>query len=290
MVAALDYCLHGRGGAAPSIDTAMHGLVDAVHVDHLHPDSAIAVATAADGEQLTKAIYGDRVLWVPWRRPGFQLGLDIAAIKRDNPGICRRRPRRPRHHGVGREQRRGRGELAVDDRRGAGLHRRAPRRPPLRAPGAVSRAAFPSPSAAPWRPDWHPLLRGLASTDRRVVGHFRDDDVVLEFLAGEKLPRLAGLGTSCPDHFLRTKVRPLVVDVAPTAPLDEFAERLPDAARGVPRGLRRLLPPARRRLLTAPCAARIRPSSSSRASGCTPSARTSRRPAWPASSTSTPST
>ena len=72
-----------------------------------------------------------------------------------------------------------------------------------------------------------PLLRGLASTDRRVVGHFRDDDVVLEFLAGEKLPRLAGLGTSCPDHFLRTKIRPLVVDVAPTSSLDEFAERLP---------------------------------------------------------------
>ena len=81
MVAAFDFCLHGRGGAAPSIDTAMHGLVDAAHVDHLHPDSGIAVATAADGEQLTKAIYGDRVVWVPWRRPGFQLGLDIAAVQ-----------------------------------------------------------------------------------------------------------------------------------------------------------------------------------------------------------------
>ena len=74
MVAAFDYCLHGKGGAAPSIDTAMHGLVDAAHVDHLHPDSGIAIATAADGEQLTKHIFGDRVVWVPWRRPGFQLG------------------------------------------------------------------------------------------------------------------------------------------------------------------------------------------------------------------------
>src|SRR5881227_1003070 len=85
MVAAFDYCLHGKGGAAPSIDTAMHGLVDAPHVDHLHPDSGIALATAADGEKLTAECFGDRVVWVPWRRPGFQLGLDIAAIKEANP-------------------------------------------------------------------------------------------------------------------------------------------------------------------------------------------------------------
>src|SRR5215813_7095855 len=85
MVAAFDFCLHGRGGAAPSIDTAMHGLVDAAHVDHLHPDSGIALATAADGEALTKECFGDRVAWIPWRRPGFQLGLDIAAIRRAHP-------------------------------------------------------------------------------------------------------------------------------------------------------------------------------------------------------------
>ena len=85
MVAAFDYCLFGTGGAAPSIDTAMHGLVDAAHVDHLHPDAGIAIATAADGEALTKAIFGDRMVWVPWRRPGFQLSLDIAAVKHENP-------------------------------------------------------------------------------------------------------------------------------------------------------------------------------------------------------------
>src|SRR5271166_3664522 len=85
MVAAFDFCLHGKGGAAPSIDTAMHGLVDAPHVDHLHPDSGIALATAADGEKLTAECFGDRVAWVPWRRPGFQLGLDIAAIAAANP-------------------------------------------------------------------------------------------------------------------------------------------------------------------------------------------------------------
>ena len=85
MVAAFDYTLHGKGGAAPSIDTAMHALVEANHVDHLHPDSGIAIATAADGPDLTKAIFGDRVTWVPWRRPGFQLGLDIAAIQEASP-------------------------------------------------------------------------------------------------------------------------------------------------------------------------------------------------------------
>src|SRR6201991_1170905 len=85
MVAAFDFCLHGRGGAAPSIDTAMHGLVEAAHVDHLHPDSGIALATAADGAALTKECFGDRVAWVDWRRPGFQLGLDIAAVKAANP-------------------------------------------------------------------------------------------------------------------------------------------------------------------------------------------------------------
>src|SRR6187200_3592081 len=85
MVAAFDYCLHGKGGAAPSIDTAMHGLVGAPHVDHLHPDSGIALACAADGEALTAECFGDAVVWVPWRRPGFQLGLDIAAVKQAHP-------------------------------------------------------------------------------------------------------------------------------------------------------------------------------------------------------------
>ena len=124
MVAAFDFCLHGKGGAAPSIDTAMHGLVDAAHVDHLHPDSGIAVATAADGEQLTAEIFGDRVVWVPWRRPGFQLGLDIAAIKTANPQAigCVLGG-----HGItawGEHVGRGRAEFVVDHRHRRRLHRR----------------------------------------------------------------------------------------------------------------------------------------------------------------------
>jgi len=120
----LDYCLHGKGGAAPSIDTAMHGLVDAPHVDHLHPDSGIALATAKDGEALTKECFGDRVLWVPWRRPGFQLGLDIAAIKSNNRGD-RLHPGRARHHRLGADLRSVRGGLPGDHPHGRSLPGRA---------------------------------------------------------------------------------------------------------------------------------------------------------------------
>ena len=133
MVAAFDYCLHGRGGAAPSIDTAMHGLVDTAHVDHLHPDSGIALATATDGEALTKECFGDRVVWVPWRRPGFQLGLEIAAVQHGQPRSDRRHPRRPRHHRMGRHERCVRGELARDHPHRRGVPRHSGRRRAVRA-------------------------------------------------------------------------------------------------------------------------------------------------------------
>ena len=87
MFGLLDHCRWGSEGAAPSIDTAMHAFVDAPHVDHLHPDAVIALATAADGESLTKECFGREVAWVPWRRPGFELGLQIGALQRDNPGL-----------------------------------------------------------------------------------------------------------------------------------------------------------------------------------------------------------
>src|SRR5689334_2292448 len=224
MVAAFDYCLHGKGGAAPSIDTAMHGLVDAQHVDHLHLDAGIALATAADGEKLTEQCFGDRVVWVPWRRPGFQLGLDIAAIKQANPqaiGVVLG------GHGItewgdSSEEAEARSlnitaqefldERGVAEPFGAVV----PGNEPL--PQAERRAK----AAALF-----PTLRGLASTDRPQVGHYTDTDVVLEFLAQEKLGPLAELGTSCPDHFLRTKVRPLVVDVPATASVEEVLARLP---------------------------------------------------------------
>ncbi|MDQ3469193.1 MAG: bifunctional aldolase/short-chain dehydrogenase [Actinomycetota bacterium] len=225
MVAAFDFCLHGRGGAAPSIDTAMHGLVTAAHVDHLHPDSGIAIATAAEGEQLTKDIFGEHVVWVPWRRPGFQLGLDIAAVHKAHPeavGVILG------GHGItawgatsDEAERNSRwvietAQAYIDAHGdpapfGAAVEER-------RALTAVERRAKAAALA--------PHLRALASRDRRMVGHFIDTDGVLEFLASEKLFALAELGTSCPDHFLRTKIKPLVLDVPAAAPVDDCIARL----------------------------------------------------------------
>ena len=229
MVAAFDYCLHGKGGAAPSIDTAMHGLVDAPHVDHLHPDSGIAIATAADGESLTQEIFGDQVVWVPWRRPGFQLGLDIAAIKDANPQAvgCILGG-----HGItawgDTSEESEKNSLWIIDTAAAYIteHTKAePFGPALEGYAALSEAERPAKAAA-----IAPTIRRLASTDRPMVGHFTDSPEVLDFLASAEHPRLAELGTSCPDHFLRTKVKPLVLDLPATASVEDSVSRLQELA------------------------------------------------------------
>ncbi|MER6988902.1 bifunctional aldolase/short-chain dehydrogenase [Saccharopolyspora hirsuta] len=225
MVAALDYCLHGKGGAAPSIDTAMHGLVDAAHVDHLHPDAGIALATAADGEELTAQCFGDRVVWVPWRRPGFQLGLDIAAIKAANPRAigCILGGHGITAWGETSEECE---SHSLEIIRTAAEFLAANGKPEPFGPAVPEFAPLPEAPRRERAAALAPVVRGLVSTDRRQVGHFTDSDVVLDFLAHREHPRLAALGTSCPDHFLRTKVRPLVLDLPPTAPLEEVVERL----------------------------------------------------------------
>ena len=225
MVAAFDYCLHGKGGAAPSIDTAMHGLVDAPHVDHLHPDSGIALATAADGEKLTAECFGDRVVWVPWRRPGFQLGLDIAQVKRDNPqaiGVILG------GHGITAW-----GDTSQEcEANSLDIIRTAERFLADRGEAEPFGPVVPGFEALPEEERRRraaalaPVIRGLASTDNPQVGHYTDDDVVLEFTARERLAELAAVGTSCPDHFLRTKVRPLVLDLPPSVPLEDAVIRL----------------------------------------------------------------
>ncbi|MFD1374730.1 bifunctional aldolase/short-chain dehydrogenase [Micrococcus antarcticus] len=225
MVAAFDYCLHGKGGAAPSIDTAMHGLVNANHVDHLHPDSGIAIATAKDGRELTARIFGDKVAWVDWRRPGFQLGLDIAAIKDANPQAvgCILGG-----HGItawgDTSQESEANSLWIIDTAAAYLDEHGAPEPfgpvvpgfePLDEEERRTRAAALAPS-----------IRGLASTDKPMVGHFSDDQRVLDFLSRQKLAQLAALGTSCPDHFLRTKIKPMVLDLPATAGVSEQIARL----------------------------------------------------------------
>ena len=225
MVSAFDYCLHGKGGAAPSIDTAMHGLVTAAHVDHLHPESGIALAAAADGEALTKQCFGGRVAWVPWRRPGFQLGLDIAAIQQANAdcvGVVLG------GHGITAW-----GSTSAEcEARSLEIIRGAERfiaergRPEPFGPVLDGFEPLEEGERRRRAAELFPLLRGLASTDRRQVGHYSDAEVVLDFLSRSRHPALAALGTSCPDHFLRTKVRPMVLDLPTDAPLERVAERL----------------------------------------------------------------
>jgi len=221
----LDLCRFGQGGAPPSIDTSMHGLLRAPHVDHLHPDAVIALAAAADGEELTKQCFGEQVAWVPWRRPGFELALRIERIHDARPGL---KGVVLGGHGLttwGRTSR-------ECERNSLELIRRAEefidgqgRPEPL---GGRRRGFEPLPErerglrAAALAP----VLRGLASTERHVVGHWTDSEPVLDFIAREAAPRVVRLGTSCPDHLIRTKVRPLLLDVPTDAPLPDQVARL----------------------------------------------------------------
>jgi rhamnulose-1-phosphate aldolase/alcohol dehydrogenase len=225
MVAAFDYTLHGKGGAAPSIDTAMHGLVDAAHVDHLHPDSGIAFATSKDGAALTKKAFGSKVVWVDWRRPGFQLGLDIAAVKEANPEAigCILGG-----HGItawGNTSAEAEANslwiIKTAEDYIAAHGKKAPFGKALKGYGALPQAERLAKAAA-----LAPHIRGLASTDKAQVGHFTDAEVVTDFLASADHVRLGALGTSCPDHFLRTKVKPLILDLPANATVEASIARL----------------------------------------------------------------
>ena len=225
MVAAFDHCLFGKGGAAPSIDTAMHALVDAPHVDHLHPDAGIALATATDGERLTREIFGDAVVWVPWRRPGFQLGLDIAEIKARSPEAigCILGGHGITAWGATSEEAK---ENSLRIIREAQAHLDAHGAAEPFGPADLARAALPEAERRAKASALFPVIRGLASTDAPMIGHWTDSEDVHELLAGEKLAKLADQGTSCPDHFLRTKVKPLVLDLPASAPVEEQIARL----------------------------------------------------------------
>ncbi|KAB2588303.1 bifunctional aldolase/short-chain dehydrogenase [Streptomyces arboris] len=225
MVAAFDHCTFGKAGTAPSIDTAMHGLVEAAHVDHLHPDSGIALACAADGEKLTAECFGDSVVWVPWRRPGFQLGMDIAAVKAANPQAigCVLGGHGITAWGDTSEECEN-NSLRIIRTAEAFLADRG--RPEPFGPVIDGYEPLPVRERHERAAALAPHIRALASQDRPQVGHFTDSEVVLDFVSRAEHPRLAALGTSCPDHFLRTKVAPLVLDLPPTAPLDATVRRL----------------------------------------------------------------
>ena len=224
MVALFDYCAFGKGGAAPSIDTSMHGLVEFDHVDHLHPDSIIALATSKDGQKLTQECFGDEILWVNWRRPGFQLGLDMAKIAKENPKAkgCVLGGHGLTTWGVSSKECEERSIWAITKAeefikvkgKADPFGKKEAKFAPLAAAARKERAAALA-----------PYLRGIASKDMRMLGSFTDNDVVLDFLQGSKLMQLAALGTSCPDHFLRTKISPMVLDTKPDAPIEDVIKR-----------------------------------------------------------------
>jgi len=221
----LQLCELDPEGAAPSIDTTLHVLIDKQHVDHLHPDSVIALAAASDGEELTRRCYGDEVGWVPWRRPGIKIAAQVGALVDENPRL--------RGVVMGGHGLTAWGDTSEECKQNSlDLIRRARefieaegRSEPL---GAI-RSGFESLSKTERRARaaaLAPVLRGLASTDLPVIGRWSDDEHVLDFIGRERTPQVVPLGTSCPDHLIRTKVRPLLLDLPSAASIDEQVERL----------------------------------------------------------------
>lgn len=210
MVGLFDHCLFDPKCATPSIDTPLHGLLPFKHIDHLHPDALIAIAASKEGEQIMKEIWGDTMAWLPWQRPGFDLGLKLEETVKNNPNL---RGVILGGHGLftwgDTSYESYINTLEVIEMASVYLEQNYGKKRPVFG-GAIreSKAVEDRKTAAA---EVMPTLRGLASSYRRMVGHFTDDARVLEFVNSSDLERLAQKGTSCPDHFLRTKIRPLVL-------------------------------------------------------------------------------
>jgi rhamnulose-1-phosphate aldolase/alcohol dehydrogenase len=210
MVGLFDHCLFDPKCATPSIDTPLHGLLPFKHIDHLHPDALIAIAASKDGEQIMKEIWGDTMAWLPWQRPGFDLGLKLEETVKENPNL---RGVILGGHGLftwgDTSYESYINTLEVIEMASIYLEENyGKKRPVFGGAKMESKAVEDRKTAAA---EVMPTLRGLASSYRRMVGHFTDDARVLEFVNSHDLERLAQKGTSCPDHFLRTKIRPLVL-------------------------------------------------------------------------------
>jgi len=210
MVGLFDHCIFDLDSKAPSIDTPLHGLLPFKHIDHLHPDALIAVAAAKDSEAITKEIWGDTMGWVPWQRPGFDLGLQLEKCLADNPGI---RGIVLGSHGLftwgDTSYECYINSLEVIETASEYIAKKIEENGQVF--GGQKVESLPAEERKNKAAQLMPLLRGLASSENRMVGHFTDSDVVLEYINSNDLERLAPLGTSCPDHFLRTKIQPLVL-------------------------------------------------------------------------------
>lgn len=214
MVGLFNHCIYDLDSKAPSIDTALHGLLPFKHIDHLHPDALIAVAAAKDSEKVTREIWGDTMGWVPWQRPGFDLGLQLEKCLNDNPGI---RGIVLGSHGLftwgDTSYECYMNSLEVIETASEYIGKKAKEKGTVF--GGQKVKSLPKEERLEKAAQLMPLLRGLCSSEKRMIGHFTDTDVVMEYINSNDLARLAPMGTSCPDHFLRTKIQPLVLDLSP---------------------------------------------------------------------------
>ena len=231
MVALFNHCIYDLDSKAPSIDTPLHGFLPFKHIDHLHPDAAIAIAAAKDGKRITQELFAGKIGWVEWQRPGFDLGLKLKQCLDENPGII---GIMLGSHGLftwgDTAYESYVNTLEVIEKCAQFLEDNYANNGPAFGGQKISgldEAARKQQAAA-----IAPLLRGFCSSERHMIGHFTDDARVLEFINSNDLQRLAPMGTSCPDHFLRTKISPLVLDLEPAKDLSDttaIKERLAPA-------------------------------------------------------------
>ncbi|CDI12201.1 bifunctional rhamnulose-1-phosphate aldolase/short-chain dehydrogenase [Agrobacterium pusense] len=216
MVGFLPHCTFNLNPRAASIDTPLHGFVPYDHVDHMHPDAIIAIAASKNSKELTRQVFGHEIGWLPWRRPGFQLGLDLEAFVKANPsakGVVLE------SHGLFTWDNHAKKcyeltlaiinraiEWFAEETEGKTVFGGAV----AKNLGVEERRAI----AARLMPE----IRGRIGREERKLGHFDDQDAVLEFVNSKELKPLGALGTSCPDHFLRTKIRPLILDLDTSKP------------------------------------------------------------------------
>jgi rhamnulose-1-phosphate aldolase/alcohol dehydrogenase len=214
MVELFNHCIYDLASKAPSIDTPLHAFLPFKHIDHLHPDAAIAIAAAKDGKKITRELFDGSIGWVDWQRPGFDLGLKLKQCLDENPGI---RGIMLGSHGLFTW-----GETAYEcytntlevvERCATYLSENYEKKGPIFGGAKVS--SVDKEQRLQQAASLAPVLRGFCSSQTRMVGHFTDDDRVLEFINSKDLDKLAPMGTSCPDHFLRTKISPLVLDLKP---------------------------------------------------------------------------
>ena len=220
MVELFNHCIYDLASKAPSIDTPLHGFLPFKHIDHLHPDAAIAIAAAKDGKKITQELFNGTIGWVEWQRPGFDLGLKLKQCLDENPGI---RGIMLGSHGLftwgDTAYESYINTLEVIERCAQYLEENYGKKSPVF--GGPKRESLPADQRRMKAAQLAPVLRGFCSSKVKMLGHFTDDERVLQFINSNDLDRLAPLGTSCPDHFLRTKISPLVLDIGTEADLTD---------------------------------------------------------------------